>query len=321
LSTGELEGVDRVFLTGGAGFIGSNIVGVLLKEGYEVIVYDNLSTGKRENLKEFEDNSYFHFIEGDILDSERLSEEMTDVSYVLHQAALPSVSRSVMDPAATNRVNVEGTINVLLRARDAGVQKLVIASSSSVYGDTPELPKYENMGYQPLSPYAVSKVAKELYARVFNKLYDTSVICLRYFNVYGPKQDPESEYAAVIPKFINSALTGKDLTIYGDGEQTRDFTFIYDVTKANLLAMNSKFAGNLNIASGFKITINELADKIIKLTSSDSEIVHIAPREGDIRHSLADIKNAKNELGYEPTYPMEKGLSIAVKWFMDNLPK
>jgi len=309
--------VSKVFVTGGAGFIGSNIVEALLRQGYEVVAYDNLITGKKENISEFEENENFRFVEGDILEYDKLLKEMTGASYVLHQAALPSVARSVVDPATTNRINVEGTINVLLAAKEVGVEKVVIASSSSIYGDTPELPKREDMPYNPLSPYAVTKVTKELYANVFSELYDISTICLRYFNVYGPKQDPKSEYAAVIPKFITSALEGKPLTIYGDGRQTRDFTFVEDVVQANLLAMKSSVEGNYNIACGRNISIRELAERILKLTSSSSEIIHVEPRPGDVRHSLADISKAKKELGYKPKYNLDEGLVKTIEWFQE----
>lgn len=307
--------VDRILVTGGAGFIGSNIVGALLKEGYQVVAYDNLITGKRVNISEFEGNENFRFVKGDILYYHKLSREIAGSKYVLHQAALPSVARSVADPVTTNRINVEGTLNVLLAARETSVEKVVIASSSSIYGDTPELPKREDMPYNPLSPYAVSKVSEELYSEVFNQLYDISTICLRYFNVYGPKQDSKSEYAAVIPKFITSALEGRPLTIYGDGEQTRDFTFIEDVIQANLLAMSSDNEGSFNIAYGENISINELAEKVIELTSSSSEIIHVEPRAGDVRHSLADITKAKKELGYEPKYSLDEGLAKTIEWF------
>lgn len=309
--------MSKVFVTGGAGFIGSNIVEALLRQGYDVVAYDNLITGKKENISEFEGNENFRFVEGDILEYDKLLKEMTGASYVLHQAALPSVARSVADPATTNRINVEGTINVLLAAKEAGVEKVVIASSSSIYGDTPELPKREDMPYNPLSPYAVTKVTKELYANVFSELYDISTICLRYFNVYGPKQDPKSEYAAVIPKFITSALEGKPLTIYGDGRQTRDFTFVEDVVQANLLAMKSSAEGNYNIACGRNISIRELAEKILKLTSSNSQIIHMEPRPGDVRHSLADINKAKKELGYNPKYNLDEGLVKTIEWFQE----
>jgi UDP-glucose 4-epimerase len=306
--------VDKVFVTGGAGFIGSNIISALLKEGYEVVAYDNLITGKKANISEFEGNENFRFVKGDILDYCKLSQEITGSKYVLHQAALPSVARSVADPIATDRINVKGTLNVLLAAREANVEKVVIASSSSIYGDTPELPKREDMPYNPLSPYAVSKTSEELYCRVFSELYGLSTICLRYFNVYGPRQDPRSEYAAVIPKFITSALEGRPLTIYGDGEQTRDFTFVEDVVQANLLAMEGG-EGSFNIAYGRNVSINKLAEKIIELTSSSSKIIHVEPRPGDIRHSLADITRARKELGFKPRFRLEEGLKKTIEWF------
>jgi len=218
-------------------------------------------------------------------------------------------------------VNIEGTLNVLTAAKDAGVEKVVVASSSSVYGDTPELPKREDMPYNPLSPYAVSKVTKELYSRVFGQLYDLPVACLRYFNVYGPNQDPKSEYAAVIPKFVTSALLGKPLTVNGDGLQTRDFTYIEDVVQANLLAMKGNSTGNFNIAYGENISIKELAGKIIALASSTSEIVHVAPRPGDIRDSLADIQKAREMLGYDPEFNLDRGLKMTIEYFKKKAPQ
>jgi len=307
--------VDKVLVTGGAGFIGSNIVGALVERGYYVTAYDNLVTGKLENIREFMKNENFTFVQGDVLEYKKLINEMNGVDYVLHQAALPSVSRSVLDPATTDRINVGGTINVLLAAKEVGVKKVVIASSSSVYGNTPKLPKQETMLYNPLSPYAVSKVATELYAEVFSKLYDVSTVCLRYFNVYGPKQDPTGEYAAVVPKFIMSALKGEPLTIYGDGSQTRDFTFVEDVVQANILAMKSDAEGNYNIAYGKSVSIQELAEKIIKLTFSKSKIIYLDPRPGDIRHSLADISKAMRDLGYSPRYDLNSGLIKTIEWF------
>ncbi len=307
--------MDKIIVTGAAGFIGSNVVGALLKEGYEVAAYDNLLTGRKENLSEFTTDGNFRFIKGDLLEYDRLLKEMADTRYVLHQAALPSVTRSVKDPATTNRINVEGTINVLFAAKESGVEKVVIASSSSIYGDTPELPKHEDMPYNPLSPYAVSKVTKELYGKVFGELYPVSTTCLRYFNVYGPKQDPKSEYAAVVPKFITSAIEGEPLTIHGDGRQSRDFTFVEDVVNANLLAMKSIAGGNFNIACGSRISIGELARKIVELTGSASDVVHLDPRPGDIRHSQGDITRAEKELGFDPKFSLEAGLKKTVEWF------
>ncbi|GCC11294.1 UDP-glucose 4-epimerase [archaeon] len=314
-----MPGYDKVLITGGAGFIGSNLAGSLLEQGYGVLAYDNLLTGKRENLLEYESNENFTFVEGDILDFKKLSEKIADAKYVLHQAALPSVARSVKDPRTTNRVNIEGTLNVLTAAKDGGVKRVVLASSSSVYGDTPELPKREDMPYNPLSPYAVTKVTKELYSGVFSQLYEFPVACLRYFNVYGPKQDPKSEYAAVIPKFITSALNDEPLTIEGDGLQTRDFTYIEDVVQANIKAMKGHAAGNFNIAYGENISIKGLAEKIVTLISSSSEIVHKAPRPGDVRDSLADITEAQRELGYNPEYNLNMGLEKTIEWFRNRI--
>ncbi len=304
----------KIFVTGCAGFIGSNLVEELLKNNYEVVGIDNFITGRKENIEGLE----FEFIQGDIGDKILLRKILKDVDYVLHQAALPSVTRSIEDPLSANQHNINATLTLLKCCVEENVEKVVIASSSSVYGDSKELPKHESMSYNPKSPYAVTKVAVELYAKVFYEVYDLKTICLRYFNVYGPKQDPKSEYAAVIPKFIYLALKNKPLPIYGDGKQTRDFTFIKDAVRANLLAMQSKATGNYNIAFGKRTSILELAEKIISLTSSNSKIVFEKPRKGDIRHSLASIEKAKRDLGYNPEYDLEKGLKKTIEWFREK---
>ncbi|RLG35105.1 GDP-mannose 4,6-dehydratase [Methanosarcinales archaeon] len=258
----------RIVITGGAGFIGSNLAEVLaLAPNNEVCVVDDLSTGKVENLPIA---SGIEFIKGSITDLQLMNEVLADADFVFHQAALPGVQRSIEDPAHANEVNIRGTLNVLMAARDAGVKKVIYASSSSVYGDTPELPNREGMTPNPLSPYAVTKLVGEYYCKVFNDVYGLNTISLRYFNVYGPRQDPHSEYAAVIPRFVSRVLRGEPPIIYGDGQQTRDFTFVKDVVNANILAMNSDATGVYNIASGRMISIQELATLITRLTGLQS---------------------------------------------------
>ncbi len=280
----------------------------------EVCVVDDLSTGRVENLPIA---SGIEFIKGSITDLQLMNEVLADADFVFHQAALPSVQRSIEDPAHTNEVNIRGTLNVLMAARDAGVKKVIYASSSSVYGDTPELPKREGMTPNPLSPYAVTKLVGEYYCKVFNDVYGLNTISLRYFNVYGPRQDPHSEYAAVIPKFVSRILKGEPPIIYGDGQQTRDFTFVKDVVNANILAMNSDATGVYNIASGRRISIQELATLITRLTGRDRDVepVFDKPRKGDVRHSLADISRARADMGYKPEYSLERGLEETIRWF------
>jgi len=305
----------RIVITGGAGFIGSNLAEVLaLAPNNEVCVVDDLSTGKVENLPIA---SGIEFIKGSITDLQLMNEVLADADFVFHQAALPSVQRSIEDPAHANEVNIRGTLNVLMAARDAGVKKVIYASSSSVYGDTPELPKREGMTLNPLSPYAVTKLVGEYYCKVFNDVYGLNTISLRYFNVYGPRQDPHSEYAAVIPRFVSRVLRGEPPIIYGDGQQTRDFTFVKDVVNANILAMNSDATGVYNIASGRRISIQELATLITRLTGRDSDLepVFDKPRKGDVRHSLADISRARAVMGYKPEYSLERGLEETLRWF------
>ncbi|RLG33323.1 GDP-mannose 4,6-dehydratase [Methanosarcinales archaeon] len=304
----------RIVITGGAGFIGSNLATELSKEKEsEVIIVDDLSTGRVSNLEKI--NKNINLVRGSITDLQLLKGIFKDVDYVFHQAAIPSVPRSIKDPIASNNANVNGTLNVLVAAKDCNVKKVIYASSSSVYGDTPELPKREDMVPNPLSPYAVTKLLGEYYCKVFNEVYGLKTISLRYFNVYGPRQDPYSDYAAVIPRFINRVLENKPPVIYGDGEQTRDFTFVKDVVRANIQAMKSDANGVYNIASGNRISINELANVIMKLMGRNLKPIHEAPREGDIRHSLGDISSAKKTLSYEPQYSVEEGLIRTIKWF------
>jgi len=302
----------RIVITGGAGFIGSNIAEVLSKDNAnEVIVLDDLSTGKLANTKEMA----IKFVNGSITDLELLQTIFKDVDCVLHQAAIPSVPRSINEPIASNNANITGTLNVLVAARDRNVKKVIYASSSSVYGDTPKLPKREDMTPTPLSPYAVTKLTGEHYCNVFNEVYGLKTVALRYFNVYGPKQDPYSDYAAVIPKFVSRVLRDEPPLIYGDGQQTRDFTFVKDVVTANIRAMNSDATGVFNIASCNRITIQELAELVMKLMDKDLGVILEEPRKGDVLHSLADVSKAKAGFGYEPGYRLETGLEETVKWF------
>ncbi|MFW6120640.1 MAG: SDR family oxidoreductase [Petrotogales bacterium] len=304
----------NVVVTGGAGFIGSNLVRTLAKEN-DVVVVDDLSTGNLKNIKDLIDDQNITFVEGSITDLGLVQKTFKDVDYVFHEAAIPSVPRSVKDPIKSNHANVNGTLNVLVAARDNGVEKVVYASSSSVYGDTPVLPKKEDMKPSPLSPYAVSKLVGEYYCRVFTEVYGLSTVSLRYFNVYGPRQDPSSEYAAVIPRFITRVLNSESPIIFGDGKQTRDFTFIRDVVDANILATNGKACGFFNIAGGKRISINELAQTVMKIIGKDLDVVYDEPRPGDIIHSLADISKAKEKMGYEPRFGLTKGLEETSKWF------
>jgi len=306
-------------VTGGAGFIGSHIVERLVREGQKVRVIDNLSTGKKKNIEPFLEKT--EFVEGDIRDLEPLREAMDGVDYVLHQAAVASVPRSVKDPLTSNSVNVEGTLNILITARDADVKRVVYASSSSVYGDTPTLPKHEDMKQEPRSPYAVSKLGGELYCQAFYHIYGLETIALRYFNVFGPRQDPKSQYAAVVPKFITALLHGEPPTIFGDGEQSRDFTYIENVVEANLLAAKaSGVAGEVfNIACGERITINELACMLAEIIGVNIEPEHTPPRSGDVLHSLADISKAKRLLGYEVKVSTPEGLEQTVEWYKSHL--
>jgi len=302
-------------ITGGAGFIGSNLVEALLQREASVRVVDNFSTGKRENIEPFLGQT--ELIEGDLRDLEVCRRAVAGVRYVLHQAALASVPRSIDDPIASNESNITGTLNLLVAARDAGVKRLVYAASSSAYGDTPTLPKEESMPPCPLSPYAITKLVGEQYCRVFYTLYGLETVALRYFNVFGPRQDPESQYAAVIPKFITALLEGRSPRIYGDGEQSRDFTFVENVVEANLLATTAPEAPGqlMNIACGQRMTLNELAEFLREALGSRVEFEYGAPRPGDVKHSWADISRASSILGYEPRVSASEGLRRTAAWF------
>ena len=315
----------RVLVTGGAGFIGSHISERLLSLGHEVTVLDDLSTGKLENIQVLMGHDRFHFCRGSILDLPLLREliQHRRIERVSHQAARPSVARSIEDPLATHEVNITGTLNILKAAHEAGCQRVVAASSSSIYGNTPVLPKREDMHYRPRSPYAASKVAGELYLQVFHAVYGLETVGLRYFNVYGPQQDPNSHYAAVIPKFIRLALNGEPLPIEGDGTQTRDFTYIDDVVSANLLSLTTpELHGEcVNIGYGEQTSVLSLAETVIGQTRSASKIVHRDPRPGDVRDSLADISLAHSLLGYKPAFPLADGLVATIDWYRKNLGK
>ncbi|MBN1255109.1 MAG: SDR family oxidoreductase [Deltaproteobacteria bacterium] len=302
-------------ITGGAGFIGSHIVEELVSRGAGVRVIDNLSTGARENLLSAMDK--IEFIEGDLRDPEVTARVMEGVDFVLHQAAIPSVPRSIKDPTGSTENNLNATLNLLMAARDAGVKRVVYASSSSVYGDSPTLPKEEDFIPAPLSPYAASKLAGEYYCQVFHHVYGLETVCLRYFNVFGPRQDPLSEYAAVIPKFITLALGKKPLTIFGDGEQSRDFSFVANVVQANLLACEAEgVAGEtFNVGCGDRISLNQLVKELQTIVDADLKVEYTEPRPGDVKHSLASIKKAQKLMGYDPTVPLGEGLHRTAEWF------
>jgi nucleoside-diphosphate-sugar epimerase len=307
----------NVLVTGGAGFIGSNLTEVLLQRGHFVRVLDDFSTGKRENL--IFDKAYpsQEIIEGDIRDLGTCQKAIKGTEYVFHQAALPSVQRSIEDPETSNAVNVGGTLNILLAAKEIGVKRVVYASSSSIYGDTPTLPKHEEMPSNPLSPYALQKYIGERYCRLFYQLYGLDTISLRYFNIFGPKQDPNSLYSAVIPKFIDALLHGHAPIIFGDGEQSRDFTYIENVVQANLLAMSPGHLHGeaINIACGKRTSLNQLLNILKEILGSKQTPIHQEPRQGDVKHSLADIRKGKEILNYEPKIGIEVGLEKTVEFF------
>jgi len=311
--------MDKFLVTGGAGFIGSNICKKLVSDGCFVRVVDNLLTGKKSNLADIMDE--IEFIEADMGDERVARSAMKDMDVVLHQGALPSVPRSVDDPAATHKHCIDATFTLLLVARDAGLKRFVYASSSSAYGDTPTLPKVETMSPAPLSPYAVGKLVGEYYCSVFYEVYGLETISLRYFNVFGPYQDPTSQYAAAIPAFVTAILKDEPPTIYGDGEQSRDFTYVDNVIEANLIAARAKkTAGEvLNIACGQAITVNEIIDMINDLLGKNIKPIYTDPRPGDVRHSLADITLAKKLLGFKPKVPFKQGLELAINWYRENL--
>lgn len=304
-------------VTGGAGFIGSNIVRKLLAKGQTVRVLDNFSSGREENLADLKDRIELH--DGDIRDYWTVVKAVKGVDYILHQAALPSVPRSVNNPLTSNVVNIDGTLNVLEAARQAGVKRMVMASSSSVYGDTVELPKHEGMVPSPLSPYAITKLTNEYYAKVYYQLYNFETVCLRYFNIFGPYQDPNSFYSAVIPKFIVALTNGESPTVFGDGEQSRDFTYIDNCVEANLLAATADgVAGDyFNVACGGQFTLNYLLDKLREILGVDTKAKYAPPRPGDIKHSYASVDKLKAK-GYDPKIDFEEGLKRTVAFFTDE---
>lgn len=305
----------KYLITGGAGFIGSNIAIELLRRGESVRVLDNFATGRRINIETIVDR--IELIDGDIRDFWTVTEAVSGVDYVLHQAALPSVIRSVNNPLTSNAVNIDGTLNILEASRQAGVRRVVFACSSSVYGESETLPKIETMKPDPLSPYAITKLTAEHYCKVYYRLFGLETVALRYFNIFGPRQDPGSQYSAVIPKFIRAILAGQKPIVYGDGEQSRDFTYIANAVLANLKACTAPAApGNsYNIACGERFTLNQLLDLLAEISGKKVTAQFVDPRPGDIRHSLADIEAAKRDLGYSVEFDFKSGLKETFAWF------
>ena len=307
----------KVLVTGCAGFIGSNLVENLIEKNYEVIGIDDLSTGRMENLKGMD----FRFVRGSVNDKKLLMEILPDIDYVLHQAAIPSVFRSIDDPVKSNYANVDGTLNLLVCARDSKVKRVVYASSSSVYGDSIELPKKEDMKINPISPYALTKYCGEQYCRLFNDIYGLETICLRYFNVFGPRQDPNSEYSAVIPKFIRLMLNGRRPVIYGDGLTSRDFTYIENIIEANILALNApknSCGAAYNTACCERTSLNKMVETINELLGSNLEPKYDKERVGDVKHSLADISKAGKYLNYKPKVLFKEGIRKTVEWYKNK---
>ena len=305
----------RFLVTGGAGFIGSHLVEHLVGEGHDVVVLDDFSTGKRENLASFRG---VEVVEGSVTDPATCARACRGVDYVLHQAALASVPRSLRDPVATHQANATGTLNVLLAARDAGVRRVVYAASSSAYGNTAELPKHEGMVPRPLSPYAVTKLAGEEYCRAVHASFGVETVALRYFNIFGPRQDPASQYAAVVPKFIVSAMANESPVIYGDGEQTRDFTYVANAVQANMVACSApaEACGEVfNVGCGARISVNELWRQITGILESKARAQYEPARVGDVRDSLASLDRSRRVLGYEPVVSLEEGLRRTVESF------
>jgi nucleoside-diphosphate-sugar epimerase len=311
--------MDKFLVTGGAGFIGSNICSKLVSQGCFVRVIDNLLTGKKSNLASISDK--IEFIEADMGNPDAARQAMKGIDVVLHEGALPSVPRSVDDPAATHKHCVDATFTLLLAARDAKVKRFVYAASSSAYGDTPTLPKVETMPVNPLSPYAAAKLMCEYYCSVFYKVFGLETISLRYFNVFGPHQDPASQYAAAIPAFVTSILKDKSPAVYGDGEQSRDFTYVDNVVEANLLAARAKQTKGevINIACGEAITVNAIIDMINKIVGKNIKPAYLPSRKGDVKHSLADISQAKKLIGFKPVVLFKDGLKKAIEWYRANL--
>lgn len=321
--------MKKILITGGAGFIGSNLTEYFLNKGYKVVVLDNFATGFRHNIEQHFDNPNFTLIEGDIRNTEDCVRAAQGVEYVLHQAALGSVPRSIKDPQTSNEVNVSGFLNMLVAARDAGVKRFIYAASSSTYGDSESLPKVEDKIGKPLSPYAITKYVNELYADIFSKIYGIETIGLRYFNVFGRRQDPNGAYAAVIPLFVKKLMNHESPVINGAGDYSRDFTYIDNVIQMNELAMTTTNAEAVNTvyntAVGDRTTLNQLVGYLKEFLSeydpeiAKVEVIHGPNRQGDIPHSLASIDKAKRLLGYQPTHAIRDGLKEAVKWYWENL--
>jgi nucleoside-diphosphate-sugar epimerase len=308
----------RYLVTGGAGFIGSNTVDELVRQGHGVVVLDDLSSGKEENLTEVRNK--ITFMKGSITELETVQKAMQQAEYVIHLAARTSVPRSVKDPLETNRINVEGTMNVLVAARDNKVKRVVFAASSSAYGETPTLPKVESMQPQPISPYGVSKYVGELYAYAFGKCYGLENVCLRYFNIFGPRQDPDSPYSGVLSRFATAFLEGERPTVFGDGEQTRDFTFVENAVQANVLACEASGASGkvFNVGTGGRVSLNQTLQLLRKISGRQLQAIYDPPREGDIRDSQADITRTREVLGYEPTVFFEEGLQKTFEWYREH---
>jgi UDP-glucose 4-epimerase len=310
----------RYLVTGIAGFIGSALARALLARGGEVRGVDNLATGKRQNIAEILDQVEFH--EADILDADAMAKACRGVDCVFHQAAIPSVPKSVLDPVGSNRANVDGTVSVLVAARDAKVKRVVYAASSSAYGDTPTLPKHEAMPPNPISPYAVAKLTGEYYMTAFYRCYGLETVSLRYFNIFGPRQDASSPYSGVLAKFITQMLHGEQPTIFGDGETSRDFTYVDNAVEANLLASLApaeQCAGKVfNVATGTRITLNDTFQTLKRLLNFKGDVAYAAERAGDVKHSLADISRAEKHLGYRPMVNFEEGLQRTVQWYKES---
>ena len=305
--------MSHYLVTGGAGFIGSHLAEELIRRGQQVRVLDNLSTGKRRNLEHLPG---VEFVEGDLADPDACVRGVQGVDYVLHQAAIPSVPRSVKDPVTSNRANIDGSLNILVAARDAGVKRLVYAGSSSAYGDTPTLPKREDMPTRPLSPYALQKLVAEQYCQMFTQLYGLETVTIRYFNVFGPRQDPGSPYSGVISLFSTALLEGRQPMVYGDGEQTRDFTYVANVVDGVLRACTAPDASGevINVATGGRISLNELLRTMNKIVGTELTARYAEGRAGDVRDSQADISKARRLLGFEPTVQLEEGLRRTLDW-------
>lgn len=308
--------MTHYLVTGGCGFVGSHLVETLVRKGERVRVFDNCSTGNVKNIAHLKDQ--IEFIDGDLQELDAVRQAVAGVDYVFHQGARPSVARSLADPILSNNVNINGTLNLLVAARDTGVKRVIYAASSSAYGNTPTLPRSEVLAPKPASPYAITKYVGECYCRVFTQVFGLETVALRYFNIFGPRQNPKSQYSAVIPKFIHAYLHGNAPTIEGDGEQSRDFTYVANAIHANLLACDAEgVAGEVfNIGCGQQISINRLANLIKEMMDTDAKPIYTSARPGDVRHSCADIQKAQQLLGYEPTIELKAGLRRTIDWFL-----